>query len=185
MADGRILNTRARVVVTPSSGGGATGATGASGATGAGSTGATGVGAFVPSFAHFFALMPGDNAATVAVGAAVQFPQDGPTNGVAVRASASTFTIPLAGTYEITWQVSVDEAGQLQVAFGGTGDALTVAGRATGTNQIYNTVVVTTISPGAVLSIINPTGNAAALTITPIAGGTHAVSATLTIKRLA
>lgn len=140
----------------------------------------------VGGYSWFFALMPGDNAATVAVGAAVQFPQSGPTSTIpaAVRASASTFTITTAGTYEIDWQVSFDEAGQLQVAIGGVGLPDTVVGRATGTNQASGNAVIT-VAAGAVLSIINPTGNAAALTITPIAGGTHAVSATLNIKRLA
>jgi hypothetical protein len=179
MSVGKKLNHNSRVTVQLDAGG----ATGATGATGAGATGATGAGVFVPSFAHFFALMPGDNAATVAVGAAVQFPQNGPTNGVAVRASASTFTIPVAGTYKVDFQVSVTEAGQLQLAVGGTGLPDTVAGRATGTSQIAQSAVIT-VGAGAVLSVINPVGNSTALTITPIAGGANAVSATLTIVRL-
>jgi len=32
--------------------------------------------------------------------------------------------------------------------------------------------------------LINPVGNSTALTVTPIAGGTHSVSATLSIKAL-
>ena len=46
--------------------------------------------------ADFFALMPPDNAATVAVGADVQFPQDGPNSsaGTISRTSASTFNLP-------------------------------------------------------------------------------------------
>jgi BclA C-terminal domain len=184
MGVGQKLNHNSRVTVEPG-GGGATGATGASGATGAGgSTGATGAGVFVPSFAHFFALMPGDNSATVAVGAAVQFPQNGPTDGVATRASASTFTIPVAGTYKVDFQVSVTEAGQLQLAIGGAGLPDTVAGRATGTSQISQSSVIT-VSAGAVLSVINPAGNSTALTITTTAGGASSVSATLTIVRLA
>ena len=35
----------------------------------------------VLAFADFFALMPPDNAATVAPGTDVSFPQDGPTSG--------------------------------------------------------------------------------------------------------
>ena len=81
----------------------------------------------------FYALMPGDNAATVAVGAAVQFPQNGATlNSSIVRATASTFTVVNAGLYWLQFQVSVSEAGQLAIANNGN----TVVGRATGTSQI-------------------------------------------------
>lgn len=135
-------------------------------------------------FSNFFALMPEDNPTPVAVGAAVQFPQDGPTNGAASRASSSTFTIPFTGTYEVSWQVSVTEAGQLMVKLDSLAIDSTVVGRAGGTDQIVGNTIIA-INAGAVLSIINPVGNAAALTITPSAGGTHPVSATLSIKRLA
>jgi hypothetical protein len=80
-------------------------------------------------------------------------------------------------------QVSVSESGQLQVALNGVGLPNTVVGRATGISQM---VIDTLITAAALdkLSIINPAGNPAALTITPIAGGTHSVSATLVITRL-
>ena len=129
--------------------------------------------------------MPGDNSATVAVGAAVEFPQDGPTVGTGppTRFSVTEFTLPATGTYLVNAQVSFDEAGQLQIALDGVGLPDTVVGRATGTSQlIINTLIAATA--GQRLSIINPTGNVAALTITPIAGGTHSVSATLIITRL-
>jgi hypothetical protein len=135
------------------------------------------------TFTEFFALMPGDNAATVAVGAPVLFPQDGPTSGAATRVDNGSFTIVATGTYRIGTQVSVTEAGQLQLAVGGVGLPDTVAGRAMMTSQIVIDAIVT-LTAGDVLSVINPTGNAAALTITPIAGGTHAVSATLSIERV-
>lgn len=157
----------------PQGNAGAQGAQGAAGASG------------LSEFASFFALMPGDNAATVAVGAAVQFPQNGPTSGTITRTGPSTFNVPTIGTYEVSWQVSVSEAGQLVAALNGTQVANTVAGRATGTSQIMNSVFITTTLVNSVLDIRNPAGNAAALTITPIAGGTNAVSAWLTIKRLA
>ena len=161
---------------------GATGPTGGSpGPTGA--TGATGPNGNVLAFSLFFALMPGDNSATVAPGAPVQFPQLGPTNGAAVQLTATTFQVAATGTYEVIWQVSVNEPGQLQLAVGGFGAPNTLVGRATGTNQIVGQAVII-LPAGAILSVINPVGNIAALTITPIAGGTHPVSATLSIKRL-
>jgi hypothetical protein len=135
-------------------------------------------------YALFFALMPGDNSATVAVGAAVQFPQNGPTSGVIARTGPSTFNLPNVGTYEVTWQASISEPGQLQLAIGGVGLPNTVVGRATGTSQLVGSTIITTSVPNSVLSVINPVGNSTALTVTPIAGGTNSVSATLTIKAL-
>jgi hypothetical protein len=135
-------------------------------------------------YSLFYALMPGDNSATIAANAPVLFPNAGPTNGAATAASSGTFNLPTAGTYHVTWQCSIAEAGQLQVALGGVGVAYTVSGRATGTNYISGDTLVTTSSDNTLLSIINPAGNSPALTMTVSAGGTHAVAATLTIWKL-
>lgn len=165
----------------------ASGITGPAGTTGAaGPAGPAGPSGGSLAFADFFALMPGDNAATVAVGAAVEFPQDGPNSASGIsRLTASTFNLLDIGTYRVNWQVSVDEPGQLALADGGVKIPETVVGRATGTTQIVGSRLITTSVPNTVLSVVNPTGNAAALTITPIAGGTNAVSASLVIERIA
>jgi len=140
----------------------------------------------VGGFAAFFALMPGDNSATVAVGAPVAFPQTGPVSAspIATRVDNYSFTLLNTGTYAVSWQVSVTEAGQLQLAIGGSGLPDTVTGRATGTDQISGNTIITATA-GQVLSLINPAGNSTALTITPTAGGTHSVSATLNIRQIA
>jgi hypothetical protein len=167
---------------------GATGATGASGATGAtGSTGATGAtGAVGPlNYAQFFALMPPDNSATVAVGSPVAFPQDGPTSGVIARSTTTVFNLPTIGTYEVSFNVPVSEAGQLILTLNGSDLAYTVTGRATGTSAISGTFLVQTSSSASTLSVVNPSGNSTALTITPLAGGTRPVSATLMIVQIA
>jgi hypothetical protein len=135
-------------------------------------------------YSLFYALMPGDNAATIGVGTAVAFPQDGPTTGTIARNDSSTFNLPAVGDYEVTWQVSISEPGQLQLALNGVGLANTVVGRATGTSQLVGSTIITTTSVNSALSVINPVGNSTALTVTPIAGGASAVSATLTIKTL-
>lgn len=44
--------------------------------------------------------------------------------------------------------------------------------------------IVTTTQSNSVLTVRNPAGNAAALTITPLAGGTRPVSAHLVIVQL-
>ncbi len=180
---------------------GATGATGANGVTG--NTGATGIqgstgsigltgttGATGPTglsgplgFVQFFAVMPPDNAATVAVGSAVEFPQDGPSSGSIFRVNPSSFVVTETGTYRVAFSVSVTEAGQLAISQNGVELGYTVVGRATGTSQINGESLVTLLA-GDVLSIVNPTGNPTALTITPLAGGTRSNSATLIIERI-
>ena len=96
---------------------GETGAEGPSGSVGL--PGATGVaGPAGPegssgsqAYAEFYALMPPDNAATVAAGAPVFFPQNGPTAGGIVRLDSGEFVLPRAGTYGVDFSVSVTGAG--------------------------------------------------------------------------
>jgi len=170
-------------IVGPSGPRGPPGEQGATGSAGPqGDTGASGT----QFFADFFALMPPDNAATVSVGGDVNFPQDGPTDGSGniSRTGPSSFNLALIGTYEVNFQVSVTEAGQLIITLNGTDLDYTVVGRATGTSQIVGLALVTTTTVNSILTIRNPTGNSTALTITPLAGGTRPVSAHLVIKQL-
>jgi hypothetical protein len=134
-------------------------------------------------FADFYALMPGDNAATVAVGGNVHFPQNGPNSGGILRSSDSTFLMPGDGAYQITFQVSVNEPGQLILKLNGLDIPSTVVGRATGTSQIVGTSLIMA-SSGDELSLTNPAGNSTALTMTPSAGGTRAVSAHLVVTQV-
>jgi BclA-like protein/collagen triple helix repeat protein len=171
---------------------GAAGATGATGATGpAGAPGATGdtgpPGPPAPdltSYAEFYALMPPDNAAPVAAGGAVDFPLNGPSQGGIARINAETFLLPEAGTYRVSFSVSVSEAGQLALSLNGAELPSTVYGRATGTSQIAGDSLVTTSGANSTLSIVNPAGNSTALTITPLAGGTHPAAASLVVEQL-
>ena len=89
------------------------------------------------------------------------------------------------GTYQILFQVGVSEAGQLQLTINGAPLAYTVVGRATGTTQIIETALIETTSVNSVMTVRNPAGNASALTITPLAGGTQPVSAHLIIVQIA
>jgi hypothetical protein len=132
--------------------------------------------------------MPGDNAATVAVGGAVDFPNDGPSDGPIARTGVDTFNLPDIGTYRVAFSVSVTEAGQLELTLdsgaGATALPYTVSGRATGTSLISGESLVTTTATNSVLSVVNPTGNSTALTITPSAGGAQPVAASLVIEQL-
>lgn len=152
---------------------GPTGATGPVGETG------------VLNYADFYALMTPDNAATVAPGTDVSFPQDGPNSGSGInRLTASSFNLGEIGTYQVLFQVSVTEAGQLSLTLNGADLDYTVVGRATGTSQIIGMAIVETTSINSVLTVRNPADNAAALTITPLAGGTQPVSAHLVITQI-
>ena len=139
----------------------------------------------VLNYADFYALMPPNNAATVAPGTDVSFPQDGPNSGAGIaRSGPSSFSLAQIGTYQVLFQVSVTEAGQLILTLNGEDLAYTVAGRATGTSQIVGMAIVETTVINSVLTVRNPDGTAAALTITPLAGGTRPVSAHLVIIQI-
>ena len=129
--------------------------------------------------------MPGDNFATIAVGADVEFPSDGPFLGLDIlRLNASSFNLVSIGTYQILFQVSISEPGQLVVTLNNLPLAYTLVGRDTGTCQIVGMCLVQTLSINSTLTIRNPAGNPQALTVTPSAGGASSVSAHLIITRL-
>jgi hypothetical protein len=136
-------------------------------------------------FSDFFALMPPDNPATVAPATDVSFPQDGPSSGSTItRTSPATFNLSAVGVYQIMFQVSAAEAGQLILTLNGADLANTVVGRATGTSQIVGMSLVNTTVVNSLLTVRNPAANATALTITPVAGGTRSVSAHLVITQI-
>ena len=169
--------------VGPAGPAGETGPAGPQGPVGA--TGPQGPAGTVLAFADFYALMPPDNADTVAPGTDVSFPQDGPIGGASiVRLSDSSFTLTDVGTYQVLFQVSVTEPGQLVLTLNGAELPYTVVGRATGTDQLVGMALVTTTVATSVLTVRNPAGNAAALTVTPNAGSTSPVSAHLVITQL-
>ncbi|MEO7323960.1 MAG: hypothetical protein ABIW82_03950 [Dokdonella sp.] len=135
-------------------------------------------------FADFFAMMPPDNAGTVAVGTDVQFPQNGPSSGSIVRVSPSQFSLPSIGAYQVMFQVSVSEPAQLVMTLNGVELPTTVAGRSAGSSQVVGLAVVQNTQANSILSIRNPLGGVVALTISPLAGGTSPVSAHLVITRM-
>ncbi len=129
--------------------------------------------------------MPPYNADTVAPGTDRDFPQDGPNSGTNIsRLSASSFNLSNIGIYQIFFQVSITEAGQLELTLNGAPIDYTVVGRATGSNQIVGMFLVETTTVNSVLTVRNPAGNSTALTITPLAGGTLSVSAHLVITQI-
>ncbi len=172
--------------VGPQGPAGETGAQGPIGETGpVGPQGPRGLPGGVLGYADFYALMPPDNSATVAPGTDVSFPQNGPIANTNIgRLGPSSFNLGPIGTYQILFQVSVSEAGQLILTLNGQDLEYTVVGRATGTSEIVGMAIISTTAVNSVLTVRNPAGNAAALTITPLAGGTRPVSAHLVITQI-
>ncbi len=147
-----------------------------------GAQGAPGPAGFF-EYAEFYARMPGDNAATVAIGADMVFPQNGPSQGSIVRASPTAFTLASIGTYRVSFGASISEAGQLQLTLNNVGVAYGVFGRATGTGLITGEAFITTTTVNSVITVRN-TSSASALTVTPLAGGTEPVTAYLILQQV-
>ena len=154
----------------------------------AGIIGASGPSGTVLAFAHFYALMPPDNAATILQGDAIEFPHDGQSKGGITRFSNREFELQEPGIYFVKWHANLTEAGQLVLGLDdGTGVtelAYTVVGTALANNQMYGATIVSTNVPNAKLSVRNPSINPTPLTITPSAGGLSPVSASLIIMQL-
>lgn len=129
--------------------------------------------------------MPLDNAATVTPGTDVSFPQDGPNSGTGIsRTGPNNFNLADIDTYQILFQVNLNEADQLVLTLNNNELTYTVVNRATGTSQTIGMAIITTTSINSILTVRNPKDNAIALTITPNAGGTEPVSAHLVITQI-
>lgn len=169
---------------------GETGATGAQGPQGIqgeiGPQGPRGLPGGVLSYADFYAIMPPDNTTTVGVGTDVSFPRNGVIANTNIgRLNNTEFLLSATGTYLVTFNVPITEAGQLVLTLNGVELPYAVFGRATGTSDITGTVIITTATANSILTVRNPSANATALTLTPNAGGTLPVTAHLTIVQLA
>jgi hypothetical protein len=129
--------------------------------------------------------MPPDNSATVAPGSDVQFPLEGSVGGSSISPiTSSTFALTAVGTYEVMFDVSVTEPGQLELSLNGTELAYTVVGRSAGTSQIVGQSLITVSAPDSVLAVENPSSESMALSITADAGGTLPSSASLIIQQI-
>jgi hypothetical protein len=165
-----------------------------------GAQGSQGAAGNAQTFGMFFGLTAGtgnqgatDYPATVGVHTSagtgrVPFPRNGPAAGV-VRVDGSSFTLAAVGTYQVDFMVHTTEPGQLELELNGAPvpeSCRPNMNPTSGGHPIGGTVFVTTVAPNAVLAVINPAGNAAALTITPADGSeTNANAQTITIRRIA
>lgn len=148
------------------------------------------------SFGFFYGLTAGtgnegptDYAATIAAGAPVPFPRNGVSVGGVARVGVSTtsFQLPTAGVYKIVARVHTTEPGQIQLRLDGAALPETTQGNqnptAGGHTHTIDAIIV--VLAAAVVEVINPAGNAPALTITPADGAsTWANSQSLSIMQL-
>jgi len=120
-------------------------------------------------------------------------------NPGAAQTDNTEFLLPAQGTYRVSWHISVDEAVQWSLWIGALsaqapgglfnphitalGTPSTV-GQATGTAQLVGEAVFETPFASAVIQIRNFAA-AAAVTVTPLPGGTQAQGVVLIIERLA
>ena len=129
--------------------------------------------------------MPSDNADPIAPGADVAFPRDGVTTPAITRVSDTEFSVSEVGTYLVTFQVPVTEAGQLVLTLNGEELSYTTVGKdATGT-QLVGTALVNTTVATSVFTLRNSGEEGGSLTVTPNAGGEEPVSAHLVILQIA
>jgi len=135
-------------------------------------------------------------------------------NPGAAQSNNTEFVLPSVGTYRIAWHISVTEPAQwsLWISTNGSGAVVPVGapgglfsqfrtdvtgayntagtgapgqiGQATGTSQLSGDVVIRNPVAGAAIQVRNY-ASAAALTVTPVPGGTQAQAVVLIIERLA
>jgi hypothetical protein len=166
---------------------GRTGATGATGSTGA--TGATGPAAS-GTYGEFYSLMPGDPSYTYGptgnapTGARILFPHAGAAQGGVVYSGGGEFTLPSAGTYRVSFSVTLAQAGQLQVVLNSvplpyaTFGTAAVAG-----SEITGEALVVSPGAGSVISI-NAPGSNPNVSLAAAPGGAVPGAATLLIQRV-
>lgn len=161
------------------------GVAGPQGATGA--TGATGpqgpAGSFL-GYADFYALMPTDNAAAIAPGEDIAFPEQSYIGSTSIaRTTDSSFTFTEAGTYLVFFNAATSEAAQLVLTLNDTELGYTLSGNDSALSQISGVSVIQAAAD-SVLTLRNPSSSTTSVTLTPSAGGDSPVSAHLTIIRL-
>lgn len=139
------------------------------------------------AYADFYALIPPDNLVAIPAGSDVAFPRTGPVSGTDIsRLSDTQFQLAQIGTYQIFFQVTAANGGQLILTLNDVDLPYTVAGYAgTDSAEIAGMVIVQTTAANAVVTVRNPEGTGDPLTLSPNAGGTRPVSAHLVITQIA
>jgi hypothetical protein len=171
---------------------GATGPMGPVGPTGAtGAKGDTGPG-FYPNFADFYGQMSSsgvnDNPDAINPGDAISFPSPAinPFGIQRYGTSTTEFVLPPDSIFEIIFQVTIQNTGELVVVLNGNELIETVVGKSGGGVVVGTCIIFTPSSINSVISINNPsTANAGGIKVDEPSGAlTQPLSCHLIIKKL-
>jgi hypothetical protein len=109
--------------------------------------------------------------ATVVGGADVPFSNNGPLSGVTHTASTTTFTVPSAGTYSVSYRVNitVGVGSAIAIAVNGTVDASTTISSLVAVGQISGDALLT-LAAGDVVTLRNNSAVPLTLNLAPGVG---------------
>ena len=127
-----------------------------------------------------FYSFPGENM-SIPVNGAISFSQTAVANSTIQRSSSADFVLPEVGTYEVAFQLSVNEAAQVGISLNGFAVASSVVGRSSGGTQVVGLSFITTTISFTTLRIVN-FGNSP-ITLSQF-GGPNFVYPHLIIKKL-
>jgi len=136
------------------------------------------------SIADFYFQLP-NNSVIIPIGKDILFPKNGPSFGTdIIRINDFSFNLVSIGIYQILYDISITEPGQLIITLNNKELDYTVFGRSTGTSQLSGMCLVETLTTNSVLTIRNPSNNLTILTLSALAGGVNPTSAHLIISRI-
>ena len=128
--------------------------------------------------------MPPENAAAIAPGEAVEFPEQSFIGGTNVtRTSDSEFTFTESGIYLVFFNAATSEAAQLVPAINTTELSFALAGKDSVLSQLSGMAIIAA-NDGDVLTLRNPASATSSVTLSPNAGGNSPVTAHLILIRL-
>ncbi|MBQ9349266.1 MAG: collagen-like protein, partial [Oscillibacter sp.] len=132
----------------------------------------------------FYALMPSDNADSIAPGGTVCLPNSGPNSGGCItRTGPDCFQLEEAGIYLILFNAAVQDQGQMVLHLNDADLPVSVSGQMGSLNQISGISLVTAPA-GAELSLRNPADSNSPLTLSKAEDGCGSLSAHLVIMQL-
>jgi len=148
-------------------------------------TGSVTPGKFAATYGFFYSIDTAEGVTLVIPGGALSFPNSGPASGIISSGGGTSFTLPAAGVYEVTWQVGVVSAAAIVLALNGVELPQTVVANVAENNQStqYTGDVLIQATAGAVLQLRNPSAGVLILAV----GGSRILTPpanTLVIKQL-
>ena len=105
-------------------------------------------------FSDFYTIVSAGKPVNVTPGSGIVFDTNGPTNNIIVRLTSNQFKLPNIGTYEIYFQININENPNLVVVVNGSEINYTKTNTQAG--EIIRTFLITTTIINSIISINNP-----------------------------